>query len=589
MGQTESKKVVMHRATNSDSHILTARKFGLGKIISIRLEGKTLTVQVPEEQMTCGWLFSEVIRACNTPDLVVALRTANNNEIVDYWLTQYDRQLIPIKDREELVIVNSQELPRTLCKEQFEPIKVIGKGGFSRVLLGNLQTVRRKDSGHLYAMKVIKKQFIEKAKKINQIATERRVMGIIKHPFIVELNWAFQSVRPRQSDELYLVMDFCPGGELFFHLHNIGRFSEDQAKFYFAEVLLALEYLHNLDIIYRDLKPENILLDLDGHVRLADFGLAKDHMQEGALTYSFCGSPEYMSPEMLEKRGHGRAVDYYSLGALLYEMMTGLPPFYSSSRTKMYKQIAQMPLKIPPFVSQNAKSMLESLLCKNPTERLGSRFGIEEIKAHPWCAKIKWDKLLSHKILPPFRPNFKTSNFDPQYLQMSLEDSTPDVEPGMFFQDYEFDREEFERSIKVTESTKSSSAINFWSHKEKDLTPESKQELLLFSQAADQVMKTMSSPQCRKRSPDCRTPSAITMPHATFDTLQISPSKLLHSPSDSRFNLLPYSISAGVSPSSIVGGRFDSVKIEAKRISRRRKILNKTVQEQQQSTKSPYQ
>mmetsp|Transcript_27644 Transcript_27644/g.49905 ORF Transcript_27644/g.49905 Transcript_27644/m.49905 type:complete len:586 (-) Transcript_27644:889-2646(-) len=581
MGQTESRRVIKHRATNSDSRIITARKFNLVKIITVRMEHNTLTVEVPDEQMTCGWLFSEVIRKCNNSEAIVALKTCADNEIVDYYLTQYDRQLIHIKDREEITVVMRQDMPAVLCKEQYDPIKVIGKGGFSRVLL-----VRRKDSGQLYAMKVIKKHFIAKAKKILQIATERRVMGFLRHPFIVELNWAFQS-----SDELCLVMEFCPGGELFFHLHNIGRFTEDQAKFYFAEVLLALEHLHSLDIIYRDLKPENILLDIDGHIRLADFGLAKDRMQEGAMTYSFCGSPEYMSPEMLEKRGHGRAVDYYSLGALLYEMITGLPPFYSSSRSKMYKQIAQQPLKLPPFISSKAQSILEALLCKNPSERLGSRFGIEEIKAHPWCANIKWDKVLSRKILPPFRPNFKHSNFDPQYLEMSLDDPSTEAEPGPYFEEYNFDKHEVEKSYKVTESTKSSTAINFWSRNMKDeLTPETRQDLMMFTQAADIVMQTMTTPRRSRRgsrSPsNCSTPSAVSLPHATFDSIPISPAKLFHSPSTPNLHVLPYSISPCRSPSlsplpsTIIGGRFDSVKIEAKRISKgRSKALNKTMQE----------
>ena len=134
-------------------------------------------------------------------------------------------------------------------------------------------------------------------------------------------------------------MDFCPGGELFFHLHNLGRLTEDQAKFYFCEILLAIEFLHSLNIVYRDLKPENVLLDIDGHVRITDFGLSKEGIDKNGRSYSFCGSPEYMSPEMLKALGHGREVDFYSIGALLFEMLTGLPPFYDSNRSKMYLKI----------------------------------------------------------------------------------------------------------------------------------------------------------------------------------------------------------------------------------------------------------
>jgi serine/threonine protein kinase len=427
-------------------------------------------------------------------------------------------------------------------------------------------------------MKVIKKQFIVRAKKTSQIATERKVMGLLNHPFIVKLNWAFQSVTPIQADELCLVMDFCPGGELFFHLHNIGRFSEDQAKFYFAEVLIALEYLHSLDIVYRDLKPENILLDLDGHVRLADFGLAKDCMHEGALTYSFCGSPEYMSPEMLEKRGHGRAVDYYSLGALLYEMVTGLPPFYSADKTEMYDQISLHPLPLPPFISRSARSLLEGLLGKRPTERLGARFGIEEIKAHPWCSKIKWGKLLQRKILPPFRPNFTNSNFDPQYTQMQLDDETLEAEPGPHFPNYDFDRQEAERSLQVTESTKSSTAIkSFWSKNVKefgDLTLDSKQDLLMFTQAAEKARhKVRRAPSKEDIGIEsCRTPPALSIPHAIFDPIPVSPIRPFHQHSSPVLSIKPFSTSPASTPASIVGGRFDPVKIKAKQMSSERSL-----------------
>ena len=178
-------------------------------------------------------------------------------------------------------------------------------------------------------------------------------------------------------------MDFCPGGELFFHLHNLGRLTEDQTKFYFCEILLAIEFLHSLNIVYRDLKPENVLLDIDGHVRITDFGLSKEGIDKNGRSYSFCGSPEYMSPEMLKALGHGREVDFYSIGALLFEMLTGLPPFYDSNRSKMYLKILNEDLDLPPYLSRNVKNLLLGLLEKDPTARLGFQHGIEEIKSHP--------------------------------------------------------------------------------------------------------------------------------------------------------------------------------------------------------------
>lgn len=261
------------------------------------------------------------------------------------------------------------------------------------------------------------KDFILSEDKVSQIISERVIMSRSEHPFIVKLFWAYQT-----SKVLNLVMEFCPGGELFFHLHNLGRFTEEQARFYFGEILLGLEYLHSNGVLYRDLKPENILIDLDGHIKLTDFGLSKRNMNKDSLTYTYCGSPEYMSPEMLRRSGHGVAVDYYSLGALLFEMLTGLPPYYNANRNLMYNKIHYEDLIIPNYISRTARSLISGLLAKDANKRLGSLRGVEEIKEHPWCAKIDWNKLLAKKIIPPFRPNLKISNFDPLYTCMKLEE-----------------------------------------------------------------------------------------------------------------------------------------------------------------------
>jgi len=198
--------------------------------------------------------------------------------------------------------------------DAFHLIRVIGKGSFGKVIL-----VRRKVDNTLYAMKVLQKLNIMKRNQVEHTKTERSVLGRIDHPFIVGMKFAFQS-----HDKLYFVLDYCAGGELFFHLGKEGKFSEERSRLYAAEIALGLQYLHGFDVIYRDLKPENVLLTHDGHIRLTDFGLSKEGISHNIHgTNSFCGTPEYLAPEILNRSGHGRGVDWWSLGALLYEMLCG--------------------------------------------------------------------------------------------------------------------------------------------------------------------------------------------------------------------------------------------------------------------------
>ena len=234
--------------------------------------------------------------------------------------------------------------------------------------------MRDKSNGILYAMKVLRKDYIIKKNQVEHTKTERSVLGrAVHHPYIVGLNMAFQT-----SDKLFLVLDYCPGGELFFHLGKVGRFPEERARFYAAQITLALEYVHQMDVIYRcagvfvrcvfvchsyfcilfvvylrDLKPENVLLDAVGNVRLTDFGLSKEGVSDHSTgANSFCGTPEYIAPEVLRREGHGRAVDWWSLGALLYEMITGLPPFYSRNRETMFEKIMKAELSFPEQISE---------------------------------------------------------------------------------------------------------------------------------------------------------------------------------------------------------------------------------------------
>ncbi|GMI39313.1 hypothetical protein TeGR_g14259, partial [Tetraparma gracilis] len=298
--------------------------------------------------------------------------------------------------------------------DDFKLIKVIGKGSFGKVTL-----VEHKESGNLFAMKVLKKANVVKRKQVEHTRTERRVLGGVNHPFIVRLHFAFQT-----DSKLYFVLDYCPGGELFFHLSRMKKMPEHMARFYTAEIALALECLHEKGIVYRDLKPENILLDEVGHVKLADFGLAKegiDSTTEGAK--SLCGTPEYLSPEILDRKGHGTASDWWNLGMVLFEMLTGLPPWYTTDRQKLFDSLRNAPLTFPYHVSRTAQSLIRGMLTREPSERLGGRAGAEEIKTHPFFAAIDWDALMERRLQPPFNPCAKTegkdtANFEREFTNM---------------------------------------------------------------------------------------------------------------------------------------------------------------------------
>ena len=268
----------------------------------------------------------------------------------------------------------------------------IGQGSFGEVYL-----VEKRDSNMFLAMKVLSKQKIFADNLKRYALTERNVLSAIDHPFIVKLRYAFQN-----ADYLFLVMDYCPGGDLGEYLEEEGRFSERRAKIYIAEVLLALEELHKHNIIFRDLKPENIILDGKGHAMLIDFGLSKEGvMSQNKGAKSFCGSVAYLAPEMVKKIGHGKAMDWYLLGVVLYELLIGIPPFYAETKEELFHNIEHGKLKIPSSLSHSAKDLLIGLLQRSPHKRLGYSKGAEEIKSHPWFFDIKWDEVLQRRLKPP--------------------------------------------------------------------------------------------------------------------------------------------------------------------------------------------
>jgi len=311
--------------------------------------------------------------------------------------------------------INSSKRRSAVGLEDFLLLKVIGKGSFGKVML-----VRKRDTQHVYAMKVLAKEDVIKRNQVEHTRTERNVLAYVRHPFIVTLRFAFQTKR-----KLYFVLDYCPGGELFFHLGRASKFEEARARFYAAQIVLALEYLHSRGIVYRDLKPENVLLDAEGNVALTDFGLSKEGISDNISAHSFCGTPEYLAPEILTRSGHGRAADWWSLGALLYEMLTGMPPFYSRNRDRLFEKILHMELRIPRDVSPQCVNILQGLLDRDPSRRLGSDGDGTGIRRHPFFAGIDWNALYNKQIQPPFKPPVSnlldTSNFDAEFTNLPLD------------------------------------------------------------------------------------------------------------------------------------------------------------------------
>uniref|UniRef100_A0AAY4AJN0 Serine/threonine-protein kinase Sgk1 n=1 Tax=Denticeps clupeoides TaxID=299321 RepID=A0AAY4AJN0_9TELE len=300
----------------------------------------------------------------------------------------------------------------------FDFLKVIGKGSFGKVLLA-----KRKQDGKYYAIKVLQKRVILNRREQKHIMAERNVLlKNVKHPFLVGLHYSFQT-----KDKLYFVLDFVNGGELFFHLQKERIFPETRAKFYIAEMASALGYLHSLNIVYRDLKPENILLDYQGHIVLTDFGLCKEGISQADTTTTFCGTPEYLAPEVLRKQPYDNTVDWWCLGSVLYEMIYGLPPFYSRDTHEMYDNILHKDLLMRPGASTVAWSILQDLLEKDHTRRLGYRDDFNEVKSHAFFASINWDDLVQKKIPPPFNPSVESpydiSNFDPEFTEEMVPNS----------------------------------------------------------------------------------------------------------------------------------------------------------------------
>jgi hypothetical protein len=271
--------------------------------------------------------------------------------------------------------------------------RTLGTGSFGRVHL-----VQSKHNQRFYAVKVLKKAQVVKMKQVEHTNDERRMLQQVKHPFLITLWGTFQD-----SKNLYMVMDFVEGGELFSLLRKSQRFPNPVAKFYAAEVTLALDYLHSHNIIYRDLKPENLLLDRHGHLKITDFGFAKEVPD---ITWTLCGTPDYLAPEVVASKGYNKSVDWWSLGILIFEMLCGFTPFWDGgSPMKIYENILKSRVKYPPYIHPDAHDLLQKLITPDLTKRLGNLHGgSKDVMNHPWFAEVTWDRLQKKDIDAPYVP-----------------------------------------------------------------------------------------------------------------------------------------------------------------------------------------
>ncbi|KAL2693843.1 hypothetical protein Neosp_000409 [[Neocosmospora] mangrovei] len=293
----------------------------------------------------------------------------------------------------------------------FDILRTLGTGSFGRVHL-----VQSKHNQRFYAVKVLKKAQVVKMKQVEHTNDERRMLADVKHPFLITLWGTFQDTK-----NLYMVMDFVEGGELFSLLRKSGRFPNPVAKFYAAEVTLALEYLHSKNVIYRDLKPENLLLDRHGHLKITDFGFAKRVPDK---TWTLCGTPDYLAPEVVSNKGYNKSVDWWSLGILIYEMLCGYTPFWDSgSPMKIYENILKGKVKYPAYVNADAQNLLERLITADLTKRLGNLYGgPADVKNHPWFAEVTWDRLARKDIDAPYTPPVKAGAGDASQFDRYPED-----------------------------------------------------------------------------------------------------------------------------------------------------------------------
>lgn len=324
---------------------------------------------------------------------------------------------IPLSPRDPL-----EDLDVTL--NSFQQLQTLGTGTFGRVYL-----IKHKQIGRFYAMKVLKKSEVVRLKQVEHVMNEKSILATVRNPFVVQLYRSFQD-----GKNLFMILEYVVGGELFSHLRRAGRFSNETTRFYASEIVAAIEYMHSFDIVYRDLKPENLLLDHQGHIKITDFGFAK---RVEDRTWTLCGTPEYLAPEIIQSKGHGKAVDWWALGILIYEMLAGYPPFFDDHPFGIYEKILGGKLVFPGHFDATAKDLIKKLLTPDRTRRLGSlKAGADDIKKHKWFKGVEWstiyDKSVPAPIVPEIRFEGDTQNFETYPEPLEDDHDSPAVDPNLF-------------------------------------------------------------------------------------------------------------------------------------------------------------
>ena len=337
-------------------------------------------------------------------------------------LTDLEKQEL-VNSKSPSISSSSQKI--NITSDDFELLKQIGRGSLGEVLL-----VKYKLNNKLYAMKILSKSTIKEKGQEIHTQTERDLMVQINNPFIVNIKFAFQN-----ESKLFLVQEFVQGGDLYFHLQESGKFTNERVKFYITELVLAIIFLHKKNMIYRDLKPENILLDKNGHIKLTDFGISKLLLSSSEKAYTICGTSSYLAPEIMEGKGYNKPVDWWSLGCVMFEMLTGRYPYKVPDNNFGYfepKVVFSKKIKFPKNFDDVTKDLLLKLLEINPDKRIGD----DDIKNHQYFSDVNWDDVMNKKVNPPFVPELN-DDMDLKYFEKSFTDEVVDENKvGSYFNQY---------------------------------------------------------------------------------------------------------------------------------------------------------